>query len=239
MPEATSKGQILVTGASRGIGAAIARDLVGRGYEVAGLSRSGQAAVGYGLACDVGDAASIKAAVEAAAARGPIVGLVNCAGAHATAPALKLEIEDFESMMHINASSVLMVSQAAHPHLVSSGGGTVVNIGSFFDKLGVPENTAYCASKAAVGAITRCLSVEWAADAISVVNVAPGYIETDLNRDFLGRDKVRAWLQKRIPVGRPGEVSEVARLVGSLFVERITFLTGETIYIDGAQGMNH
>jgi NAD(P)-dependent dehydrogenase (short-subunit alcohol dehydrogenase family) len=239
MSEPVSRGQILVTGASRGIGAAIAQDLVARGYDVACLSRSGDAPVGYGLVCDVGDPVSIKTAVDAASARGPIVGLVNCAGAHAMASALELKIADFESMMRVNAGSVLMVSQAAHPHLVANGGGTVVNIGSFFDKLGVPDNTAYCASKAAVGAITRCLSVEWASDGIAVVNVAPGYIETDLNRDFLSRDKVRAWMQKRIPVGRPGDVREIARLVGALFAERIAFLTGETIYIDGAQGMNH
>lgn len=239
MSNKASGGQIIVTGGSRGIGAAISQDLVERGYEVACLSRSGEAPVGYGIACDVGDVASIKAAVDAVAERGAIVGLVNCAGAHATASALNLTVEDFEWMIRLNTTSVITVSQAVHPYLVASGGGTVVNIGSFFDKLGVPDNTAYCASKAAVGAITRCQSVEWAKDGISVVNVAPGYIETDLNRDYLSRDKVRAWMSKRIPVGRPGEVGEVARLVGTLFAERIAFLTGETIYIDGAQGMNH
>jgi NAD(P)-dependent dehydrogenase (short-subunit alcohol dehydrogenase family) len=72
-----------------------------------------------------------------------------------------------------------------------------------------------------------------------VVNVAPGYIETDLNRDFLARDKVRRWLESRVPVRRPGTPEEVARLVGAIFAERIGFLTGETIYIDGGQGMNH
>lgn len=115
----------------------------------------------------------------------------------------------------------------------------IINIGSFFDKLGVSRNVAYCASKAAVGAITRCLAVEWARDNISVLDIAPGYIETDLNRDFLASDKINAWLSRRVPVGRPGRPNEVARLVGVLFAERIDFLTGETIYIDGGQGMNH
>lgn len=239
MSDAGSTGQIIVTGASRGIGAAIALDLAARGHAVACLSRSGEAPAGYGLACDVGDPAAIGAAVEAVAQRGPVAGLVNCAGAHTSAPSATLPIADFDAMMRLNAASVLMVSQAVYPHLVASGGGLVVNIGSFFDKLGVRDNLAYCASKAAVGAITRCLAVEWAGDGIGVINVAPGYIETDLNRDFLAGDKVRAWMQKRIPVGRPGEVGEVARLVGALFAERIAFLTGETIYIDGAQGMNH
>jgi len=105
--------------------------------------------------------------------------------------------------------------------------------------LGVPDNLAYCASKAAVGAMTRCMAVEWAADGISVVNVAPGYIATDLNKGFLARDKVRTWLAERVPVQRPGAVGEVARMVGAIFSEGIDFLTGETIYVDGGQGINH
>jgi NAD(P)-dependent dehydrogenase (short-subunit alcohol dehydrogenase family) len=132
----------------------------------------------------------------------------------------------------------MVAAREAYPHLKGSGG-TIVNIGSFFDKLGVPDNLAYCASKAAVAAMSRCMAVEWADDGISVVNIAPGYIETDLNRDFLARDKVRKWMATRLPVKRPGSPEEVARLVGAVFAERIGFLTGETIYIDGGQGMNH
>jgi NAD(P)-dependent dehydrogenase (short-subunit alcohol dehydrogenase family) len=72
-----------------------------------------------------------------------------------------------------------------------------------------------------------------------VLNVAPGYIETDLNRDFLSKDKIKAWLGKRVPLGRAGQADEVARLVGALFAEDFGYLTGETIYLDGGQGMNH
>jgi NAD(P)-dependent dehydrogenase (short-subunit alcohol dehydrogenase family) len=134
---------------------------------------------------------------------------------------------------------VFVACREIYPHLKAAGGGTIVNVGSFFDKLGVSENVAYCASKAALGALTRCLAVEWASDNIRVLDVAPGYIETDLNRDFLARDKVKAWLERRVPVGRAGTAEEVARLVGSIFFENIAFLTGETIYLDGGQGMNH
>jgi NAD(P)-dependent dehydrogenase (short-subunit alcohol dehydrogenase family) len=104
--------------------------------------------------------------------------------------------------------------------------------------LAVAENLAYCASKAAVGAITRCLAAEWAKDGIRVLDVAPGYIETELNREFLANPKVQGWLAQRVPVGRPGAATEVGRLVGALYAERIGFLTGETIYIDGGQGAN-
>ena len=87
--------------------------------------------------------------------------------------------------------------------------------------------------------MTRAMAAEWAKDRIRILDVAPGYIETDLNRDYLSREKVQQWLARRIPVGRPGSVSEVARLVGLLFAEDIPFLTGETITIDGGQGHNH
>lgn len=234
-----AKPQILLTGASKGIGAAIAIELDRRGFTVAGLSRSGESPVGYGVVCDVCDESSIAAAVEQVAAKGPIVGVVNCAGAHSAAPSTALTPADFEHTIRLNTTAVLIVCQKAHSHLVKNGETLIVNIGSFFDKLAVPENVAYCASKAAVGAITRCLAAEWADDGIRVLNVAPGYIETDLNRDFLSKERVRAWIAKRVPVGRPGQPEEVARLVGALFSEKIGFLSGETIYIDGAQGINH
>lgn len=235
MPE----GQIIVTGASRGIGAAIAAELARRGYTVAALSRSGETAHGYGLVCDMTDEAAVAGAIRAIAERGPIVGLVNNAGAQRAEPSATLSVADFEATMRLNATSVLVASREVYPHLKAAGGGLIVNMGSFFDKLGVARNLAYCASKAAIGAITRCLAVEWARDNISVIDIAPGYIETDLNRDFLASDKIRAWLGRRVPVGRPGQPDEVARLVGVLFAERIGFLTGETIYVDGGQGMNH
>jgi len=235
MPE----GQIIVTGASRGIGAAITAELASRGFTVAALSRSGAAAHGYGLVCDMTDEAAVARTIRSIAERGPIVGLVNNAGAQCAEPSATLSAAEFESTMRLNATSVLVASREAYPHLKAAGGGLIVNMGSFFDKLGVARNLAYCASKAAIGAITRCLAVEWARDNISVIDIAPGYIETDLNRDFLASDKIRSWLARRIPVGRPGQPNEVARLVGVLFAERIDFLTGETIYIDGGHGMNH
>jgi NAD(P)-dependent dehydrogenase (short-subunit alcohol dehydrogenase family) len=235
MPE----GIVIVTGGSRGIGEAVVVQLAAAGYEVAVLSRSGAAPAGFGIACDVTDEASLCAAVARAAERGPVVGLVNNAGLHKASASAALPTAEFEETMRINATAVMMAGREAYPHLKQAGGGLIVNLGSFFDKLGVPENLAYCASKAAVGAITRCWAVEWARDGIRVINVAPGYIATDLNRAFLANEKVQAWLGKRVPVGRPGTTDEVAALIVSLFTTRIGFLTGETIYLDGGQGMNH
>lgn len=233
-----AKGQIVVTGGSRGIGAAIAAELDRRGFPIVTLSRSGTGDVGQALACDMTDEAAVRAAFGDIAARGPIAGLVNNAGVHIGGSIATLTTEDFDRTMALNATAVMVAAREAYPHLRENGG-TIVNIGSFFDKLGVPDNLAYCASKAAVAAMTRCMAVEWAKDGIRVMNVAPGYIETELNRDFLARDKVKAWMKSRIPVGAPGTADDVARLVAAIISEQIGFMTGETIYIDGAQGMNH
>jgi len=246
----TSTGTIAVTGANRGIGAAIALALARAGYSVACLTRSGggpDAGADSALharllpiRCDVLDEQAVAAALaRAAAGAGGLVGLVNNAGLHTDAKSSELATADYERVMAVNATAVFAVARAAYPHLVRAGGGLIVNLGSFFDKLGVKRNLAYCVSKAAVGAITRCLAVEWAAQNIRVVDVAPGYIITDLNREMMASGPLRAYLDKRIPRGEPGTGDEVARLVAALFREDLRFLSGETIYIDGAQGIAH
>jgi len=240
---------IAVTGASRGIGAAIALELAQRGFTVGCLTRKGagveSAAAPSSLAknllkiaCDVNDEASIGKAFAALAAQaGTIDGLVNNAGVHLYGRSAELATARYEEVMDTNARSVFLCSREAYPYLARAGG-TIVNIGSFFDKLGVKRNLAYCASKAAVGAITRCLAVEWAAKGIRVLDVAPGYIETELNAEAM-KGPLRPFLESRIPGKRPGTAAEVARLVASLFSEDNAFLTGATIYLDGGQGMAH
>jgi NAD(P)-dependent dehydrogenase (short-subunit alcohol dehydrogenase family) len=232
-------GVIVVTGASRGIGAAITRALSAQGWQIAGLSRTGKSAAGEGYVCDVTDEAALAAAFARVAAKNRIVGLVNNAGQHEETPSHAITAADFERLMRLNATAVVVACREAYPHLKAMGGGLIVNIGSFFDKLGVAENLAYCASKAAVAAITRCLAIEWAHDGIRVLDVAPGYIETDLNKKFMNSEKVQRWLARRVPIGRAGRADEVASFVASLYATPIHFLTGETIYLDGGQGMNH
>ncbi|KWF24867.1 SDR family NAD(P)-dependent oxidoreductase [Burkholderia pseudomultivorans] len=243
---------IVVTGASRGIGAAIAQALAEQGNHVACLSRSGAvparpdalrhaAERWLGVTCDVTRPDMLSTAIKQLADDGwRIAGLVNNAGIHLDARAADLTLEQWHQVMDLNATSVLTACQAVYPHLVAGGGGVIVNIGSFFDKLGVKRNVAYCASKAAVGAITRCLAVEWAQDGIRVINVAPGYIETDLNADAMAPDSaLRAYLDKRIPGRKPGTAADIGALVAALYSPASRFLTGETIYIDGAQGIAH
>jgi NAD(P)-dependent dehydrogenase (short-subunit alcohol dehydrogenase family) len=240
---------IVVTGASRGIGAAIALELARRGFRVGCLSRQGTlpesdvskdiVACLQPVRCDVTDERSVREALAAIAGEGGLYGLVNNAGIHLDAPSHELSLDTYERVMRTNATSVFTVCREAYPHLVKAGGATIVNIGSFFDKIGVKRNLAYCASKAAVGAMTRCLAVEWGAQNIRVLDIAPGYVETDLNRDAFTSGPLREYLQKRIPIKRHGTAHEVARLVAAVFSEDIPFLTGDTIYVDGGQGIAH
>jgi NAD(P)-dependent dehydrogenase (short-subunit alcohol dehydrogenase family) len=240
---------IAVTGASRGIGAAIALELARRGFRVACLTRKGggpetpaAAALAPSFvnrACDVNDEASVREALRAAAQDGVLHGLVNNAGIHLDAPSHEMDTASYERVMQTNATALFTACREAYPYLARANGATIVNIGSFFDKVGVKRNLAYCASKAAVGAMTRCLAVEWASRGIRVLDVAPGYVVTDLNRESLERGPVREYIDKRIPGRRPGTAEEIARLVAAIYAEDIAFLTGETIYIDGGQGMAH
>lgn len=245
----TASRTAAVTGASRGLGAAIALELARRGLTVGCLSRKGAGPEDaevpaelaprlLSLACDVDDPGSLTAALgELAARTGGLHAMVNNAGIHRQGRSETFAPEEFAAVLRTNALGAFAGCQAAYPHLAAAGGGVIVNIGSHYDKMGVKYNAAYCASKAAIGAITRCLAVEWARQGIRVVDVAPGFTMTDLNRAHMRDERFRAFIERAIPRGRPGEAWEVARFVGAIVAEDIPFLTGETLYIDGGQAI--
>jgi NAD(P)-dependent dehydrogenase (short-subunit alcohol dehydrogenase family) len=240
---------IVVTGASRGLGAAVAGELARRGHRVACLSRSGgrpdvedaQALAPRFLCvpCDVSKEEDLRAAFKRIADEaGGFSGLVNNAGIHKDGPSRSFSTADFDEMLRVNSLAVFVASREAYPYLVDAGQSLIVNMGSFFERMGAKGNAAYCASKAAVGAITRCLAAEWGKKGISVLNVAPGYVETDINRAYLNHPVHGATVKSRVFIGRPGQREEIGRLIGALYTERLQFLTGETIFIDGGHSIS-
>lgn len=242
---------VAVTGASRGLGAAIALELARRGLLVGCLSRKGTGVEEDGVPpdladrlipvrCDITDPEAVTAALGAIAERtGRLDALVNNAGIHLDGRSEDFPLQNFDEVLRTNATATFGACQAAFPHLRATGGGLIVNIGSHYDKMGVKYNAAYAASKAAVGAITRCLGVEWAKHGVRVVDVAPGFTLTDLNRSHMEDERFRSFIGRAIPRGTPGESWEIAKFVAALVVEDIPFVNGETFYIDGGQAVSN
>ncbi|MDP7487847.1 MAG: SDR family NAD(P)-dependent oxidoreductase, partial [Alphaproteobacteria bacterium] len=130
-------GAVIVTGASRGIGAATAAALTARGVDVVGLSRAGTVPAGRAMVCDMAEEEAIKDAIAEIATQGPIAALVNNAGVYESQPSASVAGADFEALMRVNVTGVMVASREVYPHMRSRGGGCIVNMGSFFDKLGV------------------------------------------------------------------------------------------------------
>ncbi len=243
------KGRVaLVTGASRGIGRAIALALGAAGADVACCARSmdqaektadeirrhGTRAGGFRL--DVTRAAEIDAAVrEVGTTLGPVDILVNNAGITLEKKTVEVTDEEWERVLATNLTSMFRLARAVAPVMMARAGGKIINIGSMYGALGVPRYAAYCASKAAVEALTRCLGAEWARHGIQVNCLAPGYMNTDIPREALADEKKRALFLSKVPARRIGEPEEVGPLVVYLASAASDFMTGQTVYLDGGQ----
>lgn len=240
----------VVTGGSRGIGAAIVLELLQQEWTVVNLTRKGLGIEEFALdseflprlialSCDITQANSLQKAFAQVHERvGRIDALVNNAGIHREEKSHLMSEATWDEVMDTNAKAVFIGCKEAYPYLIQQPTSVIINIGSFYDKMGVKSNLAYCSSKAAVGAITRCLAVEWASKGVRVLDVAPGYIETALNQDAM-KGPLGDFLAKRIPRKTPGSPKDVAALVASLMQPNMSFLTGDTIYIDGAHAIAH
>ncbi len=237
---------IAITGASRGIGSGLVAELAGRGHTIGCLSRKGLGPEDrevpgelIKLACDMEDEAQIADALKSLAEQaGRIDVLVNNAGMHQECVSSELSKADFDQTLATNITGPFVACREVYPYMAAQGGGLIINIGSFYDRLGIQRNLAYCCSKAALGALTRSLAVEWARDKIRVLDVAPGFVATDLNAEYMAHDNFKAFIRRRIPTGEAASVDEVARLVAMLATEDLPSLTGETIVMDGAQSIN-
>jgi 2-deoxy-D-gluconate 3-dehydrogenase len=238
----------LVTGTSRGLGEAIAHALAAAGAAVACTARvaaeaertaaaiagAGGVATGHGL--DVTRADQIEAAVEAAArALGPVDVLVNNAGVTFEKRALDTTDAEWELVLATNLTSMFRCARAVAPGMIERGRGKIVNVGSMYGALGVARYAAYCASKAAVGGLTRSLAVEWARHNIQVNCLAPGYMDTDIPRAAMADERTRTLFMSKVPARRIGRPREVGALAVYLASPAADFMTGQTLYLDGGQ----
>ena len=240
----------LVTGASRGIGRAIAVALGAAGAAVACAARSRDqvdaaaaeitAAGGRarGLRLDVTRSEQIAAGVEEIeGALGPIDVLVNNAGITMEKKTTAVTDEDWDAVLATNLTSMFRCARAVAPGMMRLERGKIINIGSMYGIIGVPRYAAYCASKAAVDGLTRSLAAEWARHGIQVNCLAPGYMSTDISRAALADEKTRALFLSKIPARRIGEPEEVGALAVYLASPASDFMTGQTVYLDGGQTM--
>ena len=238
----------LVTGASRGIGRAVALALGAAGATVACCARSAEqieataAEVGghggraRGFRLDVTRRNEIDAVVaDIGAALGPIDILVNNAGITLDKRSVEVTDQEWDDVLATNLTSTFVLARAVAPGMMEQRRGKIINIGSMYGKIGVPRYAAYCASKAAVEALTRSLAVEWARHGIQVNCLAPGYVNTDIPREAMADEKLRTLFLSRVPARRIGEPEEVATLAVYLASAASDFMTGQTVYLDGGQ----
>ncbi len=224
----------LVTGGTRGIGAATAKALRESGHEVivTGRSPDGKRPAGCEyLSCDFSDLRAVEALGEKAAALSLTV-LINNAGINKVAPLTEYDVEDFVRIQQINIWAPFVLCRAVVPGMCEQGFGRIVNITSIWSVISKAGRSAYSASKFGLFGLTRALALEVAAKNVLVNCVAPGVVDTELTRSVLG-EKGIAELVGRIPVGRLANAEEIARLVRFLASEENTYMTGQNVVVDG------
>ena len=197
---------------------------------------SGHGGRARGFRLDVTRRNEIDAVVaDIGAALGPIDILVNNAGITLDKRSVEVTDEEWDDVLATNLTSTFTLARAVAPGMMEQRRGKIINIGSMYGKIGVPRYAAYCASKAAVEALTRSLAVEWARHGIQVNCLAPGYVNTDIPREAMADEKLRTLFLSRVPARRIGEPEEVATLAVYLASAASDFMTGQTVYLDGGQ----
>jgi len=227
---------VIVTGASRGIGAAIAQTFLDGGDTVVGLSRSGAAPEGCALALsvDVADAEQVTSAVKSAVeANGPVEVLVVNAGITNDGLAMRMSDEQWRSVLSVNLDGAFYCARAALASMIRNRKGSIVFIGSISPFYGVPGQANYAAAKAGLVGLARSLAREVASRGITVNVVAPGFIDTDMTSDVAGLEGMTSL----IPMGRTGHVEDIAGVVQFLASNHSRYLTGQVIAVDGGLAM--
>ena len=236
----------LVTGASRGIGAAIADELAALGATVVGTATSDggaaaigerlQAAGGHGRKLDVTDGAAVDALVEAIGKEfGPVTILVNNAGITRDNLLLRMKDEEWNDILDTNLSSVFRTCKAVMRGMMKARKGRIVNIASVVGVTGNAGQANYAAAKAGIIAFSKSLAKEVGSRGVTVNVVAPGFIDTDMTRAL--PDSAREALLGQIALGRLGAPADIARAVAFLAGPAGAYITGETLHVNGGMYM--
>ena len=244
----------VVIGGTSGIGRAIAHGLAEAGSDVVCSSRRNEqveaAAAeieGFGrrtIRCtsDVADRDSLQNLLdETIVALGKVDVLVNCAGTTKRTPTLEVSDEEWGSIMETNLTGTLRGCQVFGRHMIANGYGRIINIASLSTYMALYEVAAYAASKAAVASLTKSLAIEWAKKGVNVNAIAPGVFRTALNTKLLDETPRGQEFLTRTPMGRFGNVEELAGAAVFLASEAASFVTGEVMVVDGgflASGVN-
>ncbi|HET9112761.1 MAG TPA: 3-oxoacyl-ACP reductase FabG [Burkholderiales bacterium] len=238
----------LVTGATRGIGQAIALELGRRGIAVIGTATSVQGAEaitaslrqagldGAGLVMDVTSADSVSSAIAAIQKdRGEIEILVNNAGIVKDDLLMRMKDADWDAVLDTNLTSVFRLSRAVLRSMMKARYGRIVNISSVVGSMGNAGQTNYAAAKAGMAGFSKSLAREVGSRNITVNCVAPGFIDTDMTRAL--PENARAALLEHIPLGRLGLVADIAHAVGFLVSDEAGYITGATLHVNGGMYM--
>lgn len=236
----------IVTGASRGLGRAMAVALAEAGADVALAARSQAdleetarlvAATGrraLAVATDVTVYAQVEALVERTVTElGGLHVVVNNSGIARVAPLAQMSPEDFRAVLEVNLIGAFNGCRAAAAHLIAQKSGKIVNVASMLAQVGMPGYSVYSASKSGITGFTRALAVEWARHSIQVNAIAPGWFVTDMNAEAFGDPRVRERLLRDIPARRTGRLDEIGPLVVYLASAASDFMTGQTLFLDG------
>jgi NAD(P)-dependent dehydrogenase (short-subunit alcohol dehydrogenase family) len=234
----------IVTGASSGLGEAVARALAASGQRVALVARRADRLTalaeevdGLAVAADLLDADALDAVVPAVVeGLGPPTTLVNVAGGFQGATPAEAETpEAIASTLALNLVAPFRLAQAAFPHLVEAGGGAIVNISSISGQVGIPgiPQASYAAAKAGLSGLTRELAVQWGRHRIRVNTVAPGFFRSEITADLFDSEKGQAWLQRGTVLPDEGRAEDVVGAVVWLVGDGGRYTTGQTITVDG------